>query len=294
MSKQILLSGANGVVGQPLNQYLIEHNNSCVRVSRKLTQGNSVQRDSLQWDMQQALTEQQKKQIEACDRLIHCAPIWFLPAHLKDLKSVGISRYVVFSSTSVIGKQQSQNSHEKKVVKLIADAEQQLLSKAAELDIKLTILRPSMIYGYGLDQNISRIARLISRLKFMLIAGKGSGLRQPVHADDLVNAAVSCLDNPKTVGKTYNLAGGERLTYRQMVERIFAGLKLKSRMIAVPVKLYRAVLWTASKFTQFDYTADMADRMNQDLIYDLTAAKQDFNYQPQNFLEQPNRDLPSC
>jgi nucleoside-diphosphate-sugar epimerase len=57
----------------------------------------------------------------------------------------------------------------------------------------LTLLRPTLIYGCGLDQNISRLARIIRLCRCMLVAGQARGLRQPVHADDLAALAVAAL-----------------------------------------------------------------------------------------------------
>ena len=91
------------------------------------------------------------------------------------------------------------------------------MRRCQALGINLTILRPSLIYGFGRDQNVSKIAQTIRRFRCMLIVGKGSGLRQPVHADDLVSAALSVIDKPETYGKSYNVVGGETLSYRLMV-----------------------------------------------------------------------------
>lgn len=285
----ILVTGVNGVVGLPLSQRLQAEGLSFNAVSR------TAATDTLLWDLQYALPQQLKEQLVADDSncLIHCAPIWLLPDHLQDLKEIGIRRIVVFSSSSVISKARSNDSSENELVRQLSSAEQSLTQFCDAQNINLTIFRPSMIYGYAQDQNITHIAKFVQRYGCMLLVGKASGLRQPVHADDLVEATLAVLDKPQSYGKTYTLAGAEVLNYRQMVERVFIGLNKKVVIFSLPLPIFRLGLKIAAFFGRFSYTAEMANRINQNLIYDNAAAQSDFAYEPQAFLQQPQRDLPS-
>ena len=230
-------------------------------------------------------------QLTQADTLLHCAPIWLLPAHLNELQRAGINRLLVFSSTSVVSKQSSDEPQERQLVDQLAAAESSLQSFCKRHDMALTIFRPSMVYGYGADQNIMRIAAFIRRFGWMILAGGAQGLRQPVHADDLVDAVLAAWNNDRTFGKIYNLAGAEQLTYRAMVERVFHGLGRKPRIISLPLPVYRFALRLAAIMTRFSYTAEMANRMSQNLVYDYQPAAQDFAFCPQPFLREPKRDL---
>jgi len=283
--KAILVSGANGVVGQPLVHRLIEAGLSFGSITRSKREGQ------IQWDLEVEPSEGIIEQISRFDCLIHCAPIWLLPNRLEIFKKAGINRVIAFSSTSVISKQKSSNPIEQKLVERLSNAESELIAFCHSEGISVTILRPTMIYGYGRDQNVSHIARLIKKFGFMVLVGKAHGLRQPVHADDLVDACYSVLNATSELRDTYNLAGGEALSYRAMVERIFFGLQAKARIVSLPLGVFRFLLWLASKFTSFDYTPEMANRMNQDLSYSNQPAIEDFGYAPQSFLENPKRDL---
>lgn len=285
----ILVTGGNGVVGVPLCQALAEQGLSFLSISRTPSAADGA---ALRWDLTQPLSSSQRAKLNACDTLVHCAPIWLLPQHLPALSELGIKRLVVFSSTSVTSKQASNEANEQRLVDLLANAEQSAIGFAKQSGLDLTIFRPSMIYGYGRDSNVSHIARRLKKIKVMPIAGKGSGLRQPVHADDLVQAVLASLNNPSTFGQVYTLAGGERLSYRELVTRIFVGLGRRPFIIHLPVSMLRIGLRFASKFSGFAYSAEMADRMNQDMIYDNQRATADFGYKAQKFLEQPARDLP--
>lgn len=281
----ILVTGANGVVGAPLCEQLTAKGRAFKRVSR------GVGSSAITWDLNRLLSASQIESLSGVDTLIHCAPIWLLSAHIKTLHSLGVKRMVVFSSTSVLSKQHSSDESEQHLVAQLSLGELSLNNFAANHDLKLTILRPSMIYGYGRDQNVSHIAGFIKKYRLMVLVGEANGLRQPVHCDDLVQACFTVLDEPKCYSRSYNLAGGEVLSYRSMVERIFKGLRRKPFIISVPLIVFRAALKLASIMGQFSYTAEMANRMNQDLAYDYQDACDDFSYQPQKFLEAPQRDL---
>lgn len=285
----IIVTGARGVVGTPLCEALVKSKEPFLPVSRAA--GDGV----LQWDLTQKLEllpHSQEASLRRLKSLIHCAPIWLLPAHLEGLLEYGLEQIVVFSSTSVLSKKNSENPQEQALVEQLKSSENSLCEFCQRHNIDLTILRPSLIYGYGRDQNVFHIAKFIERYRLMFLVGKASGLRQPVHADDLVKTAIECLSRPERQHVAYNLAGKDVLSYKEMVERIFSGLGRRACIISIPLRLFRFALVCAAKLGRFSYTPEMANRMNQNLNYDYSAAARDLSFQPQGFLEKPQRDLP--
>ena len=221
------------------------------------------------------------------DVLIHCAPLWLLPGYLKKLLTTGaIRRCVAMSSTSVIAKVNALDNQDRTLAERLLKAEEQLKVLAKD-KLSLTILRPTLIYGYGEDKNITVIAKFIRKFGFFPVAGQASGLRQPIHVDDLVTAIRAIIDNPVTFGKTYTLAGAQTLSYRQMLEKIFIKMGRSPRIIRLPLPLYRLLLAIRGS----DYSPGSANRMNQDLNYDIGPASTDFNFRPQSFLMNPDKDL---
>ena len=158
-----------------------------------------------------------------------------------------------FSSTSRLTKQDSTDASERRRAQALAEAEQGLSRTCDGLEIAWTLFLPTLIYGTGQDRNVSLIARFIRRFGWFPLVGGGSGLRQPVHADDLAAACLAALDNPRAHGGIYALAGGETLSYRVMVERVFQGLGQTPRLLPVPLWLLRAAIragrdrWSTSR-----------------------------------------------
>jgi nucleoside-diphosphate-sugar epimerase len=210
------------------------------------------------------------------------SPIWLLPQALPALKARGMTRLVAFSSTSRFTKQDSPEASERAVAQALAEAEAEVEAFCAAHGVAWTILRPTLIYLEGRDANVSRLAGLIRRFKVLPLSGKGEGLRQPVHADDLAGGAIATAEAPAARDKAYDLVGGETLTYRVMAERIYAGLGRRPMILPLPAWLFRLLLTLAKPFYP-GATATMGDRMAQDLTFDDAAARADFGWAPRAF-----------
>ncbi|MGZ3306631.1 MAG: NAD-dependent epimerase/dehydratase family protein, partial [Asticcacaulis sp.] len=155
--------------------------------------------------------------------VIMCSPIWLVnEAVLERLVALGTRRLIAFSSTSRLTKGASPEPAEREVVRKLADGESAIIDFCSRHDVAWTVLRPTLIYDEGRDENVSRIAATIQKLGFFPVCGQASGKRQPVHARDLARAALQAIPAEAAFNRTYNLSGGEALTYREMVGRIFA------------------------------------------------------------------------
>ena len=210
------------------------------------------------------------------------SPIWLLPAALPGLKARGMTRLIAFSSTSRFTKTGSADAGERAVALELAGAEAAVEAWCAAHGVAWTILRPTLIYDEGRDGNVSRIARLVKRFHVMPLSGSGDGLRQPVHAEDLAEGALAAAHAPRTRNKAYNLAGGETVTYRAMVDRIFRGLGKRPFSLPMPAWLFALLMRLAKPFYP-GATVAMGTRMGQDLTFDSSEAMADFGWSPRKF-----------
>ncbi|HET7370384.1 MAG TPA: NAD-dependent epimerase/dehydratase family protein [Gammaproteobacteria bacterium] len=217
--------------------------------------------------------------------LIHLAPLPLLGHAVAALEPSGSGRIIAFGTTSRLTKVESTVAAEQRMVAEQAAAEDWLARYGASSGARWTLLRPTMIYDGQHDKNVALIARFIRRFGFFPLIGQAGGRRQPVHAADLAEACRSVLNNEATFGKTYNLAGAEVLTYKDMVGRIFAKCGRKPRYVRIPPSLLGAALNMARCLPRYRYlNAAMAGRMNKDLAFDSADAVRDFGYCPRNFL----------
>jgi len=182
-------------------------------------------------------------------------------------------------------KLESSDSGERAQMRDMDVAESQFAELCGRYRIAWTLFRPTLVYGCGLDRNITFIAECVRRFGFFPVAGDARGLRQPLHAEDLAYACLAVLDNTATIGKAYNLSGGSTLTYREMVEAVFHQLHRPVRIARVPLSLLRAAIAVAKLLPGLGgLSTEMAARMSVDLCFDHADAARDFGFSPRPFV----------
>ena len=221
---------------------------------------------------------------------IHAAPLWLLPNVLSAAFNARVKRIIAFGSTSVFTKIYSANKKEKDVVKRLEDAELQIADRCRKGGVDFTILRPTMVYGVGLDENVTQIAEFARRYHFFPIYPPAKGRRQPVHADDLAQMSLKIMNASKTYNKSYNIGGTEVVTYQAMVERIFYALGQTPRILKVK-DLPRVMDFVGKYIFGGRINGEMARRMNEDLLFLESESRRDFVYKPRAFLTNGKRDL---
>jgi nucleoside-diphosphate-sugar epimerase len=286
------VTGASGIIGHYLLPLLVERGFAVQAISRRPRPSTTDDGGTLRWvrlDLNGAWAEGGMATaggapLGPAEGLVHAAPIWLLPAWLPTWADAGVSRVVAFSSTSRFTKRSSGSVAERETARRLAEAEEAVERACRERRIRWTIFRPTLVWGLRRDQNVSAIARFVRRFGFFPIAGDGRGKRQPVHAGDLASAVLAVLDNPAAFDRAYETPGGETLTYAEMVSRIARGVGRTPKLVRLPPSLLRGGLAVASRLPGLESaTPAMADRMNEDLVFDCTDARRDFGYDPRPF-----------
>jgi nucleoside-diphosphate-sugar epimerase len=221
--------------------------------------------------------------LERVDRVISLLPLWLLPERLKALH--GCRQLIAFGSTSSLVKEHSHDPREQALAIRLKWAESSIAFFGKQTGMAWTVLRPTMIYGAGHDRNISAIAHFIHRWRFFPVAWPGTGQRQPVHAADLASAAVACLDRSDVFNSAFNLGGGEILSYREMVKRIFLAMGRPVRILLLPAALPATAMRLAGEcFGEF--SPALFHRMNDDLMFDNGPAARCIGYRPRPFVPE--------
>ncbi|MDH5637585.1 MAG: NAD-dependent dehydratase [Nitrospinota bacterium] len=288
--KNCLVIGATSLVGKFLLPRMVGAGYSITAVSRRLHSHSGMIEDTLikwvQMDISAApFSSPDQAGIES---VISLAPIWVTGAFAQNLPP-SARRLVALSSTSVHTKAASSSAGERALAARLRDGENSVMESCARQGIEWTILRPTMIHGQGLDGNVTAIARFIARFGFFPVVGQGLGLRAPVHSGEVAHAALATLESENAWGKAYDISGGETLTYRMMVERVFEKLGKKPRIVRAPLWMARGGLRALSWLPPFSHLSpELADRMSMDMVFDLSPAKNDFGYNPGPF--RPDMD----
>jgi len=218
----------------------------------------------------------------APDHLVSCAPLEL--ALRLVLRHPGLQRVVAFSSSSVLSKADSADRSERRLMETMAAGEEALGAACAERGIPLLLLRPTMIYGCGMDRNVSRLAGMAMRRGVIPLAGGATGLRQPVHADDLADLAVRALQVSPPLDMASPACGGSTLTYREMTERIAAAVPRRVRLLKLPEGLMAALVHVRALLpVSGSVNAEMVRRQNRDLVFDDSSLRQALDWSPRPF-----------
>ena len=287
---KIGLLGANSLVGGCVIQRLSSNGRHTLAFSRYPPDGKTA--PGVTW-LQLPASLPPPREVPPIKEWLCVAPIWVLPQYLGVIETSGARRVVALSSTSLFVKKDSSDRGEQHIAQRLAEGERALCTWAEAHGIEWVILRPTLIYGRGRDKNLTEIIRFVCRWGFFPLLGKAEGLRQPVHAEDVAAACVSALTSPAAANRSYNLSGGETLSYREMVCRVFSSVGKVPRLVTMPRWLFRLAVAALHLVTRYrHWTVEMAERMNRDLVFDHGDAARDLDFSPRPF-QLSQGDLPT-
>lgn len=281
--KTALVFGASGQIGAPLLHRLNERGWRVLALSREV-HSDSPGRHWLQGEF-----AKMPPLPGAVDAIFSCGPLDAFARWYEEAR-IDAPRIVAFGSTSATVKRDSGDEHERDLVRRLLGAEAALFAASERRDSAATVLRPTLVYGRGRDATLSRIAALARRYRRFPLPRRADGLRQPVHVDDLADAAFAASQSAAARGRAYDLPGGETLSYRDMVGRVLDCLEPPAKLLELPMPLFRLVLRAARSR---GFARDLADaavqRMREDLVFDAAPARRDFGYAPRAF--SPTADM---
>ncbi len=290
--KKVGLLGATSLVGQCLLPLLKQSGWQIKAFSRRPPETACPSTEWVQLKQPVCQNDFIDDPIEKITHWVCVASIWVLPDYFHMMERYGAKKVIAVSSTSRFTKSDSADAEEKMTAHKLSESEDRLETWAQTKGIDWIILRPTLIYGLGRDKNISELIRLIRRIGFFPLAGQAKGLRQPIHAEDLAAACLSALEKFGPTQHAYNLSGGETITYQEMINRLFAALGRNPRIINIPLWFFKIAVILIHLFPQYrHWTAQMAERMNTDLIFDHADAIRDLNFSPRSF-QITVKDLP--
>jgi len=165
---------------------------------------------------------------------------------------------------------------------------EQLLRNSA---LDWTIIRPSLIHGPAgqFMQTVARWARKQAPPPFFFMpfmpyfGGRHAGRIQPVFVKDVARAFVDALEKPTTIGRAYELAGPDQMTWPQF-HHICAQAIVHKRRLTAAMPLSVAKLLAALGIAPFlGFNLDQVLMSQEDNTCDLTGFQKDFGWQPRGF-----------
>lgn len=215
-----------------------------------------------------------RRALAGVDVLVNLASLGFghAPTIVAAAANLGLQHAVFVSTTSIYSSLPSGSKPTR-----IA-AEQAIRNSG----LSYTLLRPTMIYGSPRDRNIWRLIKYLSRWPVVPLVGDGSAQQQPVFVDDVAQAVVAALHTEAARGSEYNLAGGTRLSFAQLLREVCRQLGRRAAMIRIPSNVAVAAAH-ALRQLGLGISAEQVLRLQEDKVFDCSAAQRDLCYTPRAF-----------
>lgn len=285
MSRAVtLLPGASGQIGIFAIPLLVAAGFRVLALSRRGKPATYPDIDGVEWLLPGALS---RAHTESVNQLLSCGPLGLANKLLATCPAT--RRVIAFSTSSVYSKLDSGDRREREEIAGILAEEKKLKRHCSERDIAMSIFRPTLVYGCGMDRNLSLLARWIDRFGFLPVAGRAGGLRQPVHAHDLAIAAVTGLMHESPLAVDTPICGGSTLSFHDMVSRVFTALGRRPRLVGVPPRLLAMLVSACRAIPAFrGISPEMVRRQAVDLVFDDIEVRTALNFSARPF--RPSRE----
>ncbi|MCT2534631.1 NAD(P)H-binding protein [Aquibacillus koreensis] len=223
-----------------------------------------------------------QKAMRGVDTVMHISGILQTPNVIRAAVKANVERGIFVHTTGIYSKFKSASDEYKKI-----EHELDKLINQEQVNIKITILRPTMIYGDLCDLNMSKFIKMVDTLRLFPVINHGSCLIQPVNARDLGKAYFQVLGMKKEQSKhEYVLSGKKPISMINAFRLISDNLGKKTIFVSFPLGIGVLIARTLKLCTlgKVDYI-ERVQRMGEDRSFPHKDAITDFGYNPMTFEE---------
>lgn len=301
----ILITGANGFVGNHLAKYLTTQNHSVIAGARHTYPKLSQIKQFTYTDFSPSSAWQAN--LTNINVIVHCAARVHvlndnstepLTAYrdvntlgtielAKQALQAGVKRFVFISTIKVngesteLGKPFKETDKPKPtdpyaVSKL--EAEVQLAKLVANQDMELVIIRPPLVYGVGVKANFASMINLIKTQMPMPFANIRNQ-RSFVSITNLCHFISICCQHPNAVNSEFLVSDGEDLSTPELFKLIANAYSTKARLFALPTILLNGL-------GRLLFINNRLAKLTDNLQLDISKAKTELNWQPKETMAQ--------
>lgn len=302
---RILLTGANGFVGQHLGSYLAKQGHQVIATSRRSdVTFNYTPARVIKVGEIDANTDWTTA-LEGVEVVIHLAArVHVMREKAADplvefrrmnaegtlrlaqqAAAAGVKRFVFLSSIGVNGK--STTTHpfseddpavpEDPYAQSKWEAEQHLLTLLAEACLEVCIIRPPLVYGPGAPGNFLRLLRLAAK-GWPLPLASIDNRRSLVGIENLCSLIEVCTHHPQAAGQVFLVSDGKDISTPQLIRILAETMKRPCRLLPFPTSLLAII---SKLLGQHGVWSKLAGSLQ----VDISKARQQLGWEPPYSLE---------
>ncbi|MBI5454158.1 MAG: NAD(P)H-binding protein [Deltaproteobacteria bacterium] len=154
------------------------------------------------------------------------------------------------------------------------------------LSIDWVIVRPSLVFGKGGAS--TRLFSALSSLPVIPVFGEGEELLQPISIEDLSRAVVNILEDESAKRLTIDAAGGEAITYAQMLSVYRKRLGLgRARFLKIPMSIARIIACAGDITKTGPLNTETLGMLKRGNAADISLFKKAAKADPAPFIDAP-------
>lgn len=267
MTQRIVLTGANGFVGQAVSRLLLARGDEVTGIVRR---PNTVVDGVRAWLLDiDDFGEIESRWLDElrCDTVIHLAARVHLTHDrasdplaayretnvagtlrvARAARRAGARRFVFVSSIKAVGESSAGGEPLSELVlpcpidpygisKL--EAERALTEFGSRSGLEVTIVRPPLVYGPGVRANFLHLMNAIAK-GVPLPLGAVEARRSMVFVDNLADALVHCATDRRAAGSLFHVTDGHDLSVADLARMLGWQLHVPARFLSIPPALLR-------------------------------------------------------
>ena len=292
---RIFLTGGSGFVGSHVLPALLEAGHQVVALARTpraaaaISQRNAAHAARLTTrigDVTDPATL--PAALAGCDAVVHLVALprdWNKGADLLRVNTAGTESLIAAASATGVtrfvhlGALGVQDREELHYAKSKARAERAV----RESSLNWTILKPSLIWGER-DGFFNIVAALVKiPAPAVPVPGNGKSRFQPVWVGDVARAVVQVLGDPRSVRRSYELAGPRYWTYTEITQEVARALGKRRIVIPMPVPLISLVAGASEAIRlPFPVATDQLRQLALDNIGATDAVERELGFVPRD------------
>jgi nucleoside-diphosphate-sugar epimerase len=302
----VLITGSSGFIGRFLVNYLIERNINCRCLTRKLPPSKNK---AIEYFTYNELSNSVgwNKLFKNCYAVIHLAGLAHIPTSKMIINSdyvnyvnttmtidlakqaikCGVKKFIYISSAKVCGeytrpgKNFSPNSKynpKDQYARSKANTEKVLLNITKKTKMKVTIIRPPLVYGPNSKANFKSLVTFIN-LKLPVPLGYfDNNLRSFVSVHNLSDFILTCLKK-KTPSDVYMVSDGKDISTKTLVYKIAKARGVKVKFLMVPQHLIYKIL-------KFFNLKSFYNKLSLNFQVDIRSNKKNLSWDPPLSIDQ--------
>lgn len=152
------------------------------------------------------------------------------------------------------------------------EAEEELRKISAETGLQTVIVRLPLVYGPGVKANFLRLIKFVDK-GIPLPLRRVNNKRSMIYLSNLVDVLTQCINNEKSSNQTFLVSDGHDMSTPDLIVMIAAALNKKPHLISLPIGILNKLGKVAGK------TQEM-ERLTGSLVVDITKINTVLRWKP--------------